>query len=133
MRWGEILGPMDRPEQQINFGYNCDYTCFYHTMKGSPNEFYLVVNHEYVSVRPSAGTKKSVDEPTEIQFGVRTEGSSEGYLQILSQRFESERINLADKLVQDKLGSSGMRSIRSLCDAILEDVGVSVVHVENRR
>ena len=129
VRWGEILGPMDRPEQQINFGYNCDYTCLV-PMKGSPNEFYLVVNHEYVSARPWAQSrKKSVDEPTEIQFGVRTEGSSEGYLQILSQRFESERINLADKLVQDKLGSSGMRSIRSLCDAILEDVGVSVVHV----
>jgi secreted PhoX family phosphatase len=50
-QWGELFGPLDQPQHQIRFGYNCDYTALI-PRAGHEGEYWLCVNHEYVSVRP---------------------------------------------------------------------------------
>jgi secreted PhoX family phosphatase len=49
--WGDTVGPTNRPDQQFRFGYNCDYTALI-PKHGRKDEFFLFVNHEYISARP---------------------------------------------------------------------------------
>ena len=53
--FGDVFGPADQPEKQFRFGYNCDYTGLV-PIEGaeddSDDQYWLMVNHEYVSARP---------------------------------------------------------------------------------
>ena len=46
--WGDRFGAAGH---EVRFGYNCDYTGLA-PIEGSDDEFWLMVNHEYVSPRP---------------------------------------------------------------------------------
>ncbi len=46
--WGDRVGP---PESPITIGYNCDHLSIV-PRRGVPGEYFLTINHEYVSIRP---------------------------------------------------------------------------------
>lgn len=58
--WGDRFGP---PGRQIVFGHNADYTGLV-PVPGAEDEYFMVVNHEYISARPwlqAAGELFGVD------------------------------------------------------------------------
>jgi uncharacterized protein len=50
-QWGDVFGPADQPDQQICFGYGNDFTGLV-AIPGKADEFFLMVNHEFVAGRP---------------------------------------------------------------------------------
>ncbi len=136
-QWGEQFGPADEADRQIEFGYNNDYTGLV-PIPGSANEFWLLVNHEYVSMRPflaaEAEDGRSHGElrlradsasPPVHRYGIATvEGWEVG-------RF-GNRIDLAPVGQNADIPPAVRESMRRLSDRGLEVQGVSILRVRQR-
>lgn len=59
-RWADRFGPEGEPSQRVRVGFNCDYTGLI-PMPGRTDEFWLVVNHEYISARPWLAGQEEAD------------------------------------------------------------------------
>ncbi len=129
-QWGDRFGPPDQPDRQIVFGYNCDYTGLL-PIPGSDHEFWLLVNHEYVSLRPwlaaqaEAGVKlpelrlrPAPDQPA-LTYGIF---SVDGFA------FPGNRIDLAHA----ELPAAVRATLRQLSDDGLAAQGVSILRVRRR-
>lgn len=125
--WGEVYGA---PGAQIRFGNNCDYTGLL-PVSGRPGEYWLFVNHEYVSPRPwldawpeiyaSPVPRPRLEADTERPRGVAV---LDGW------RSSSHTFSLDG-------GDAGIPeqarlAVRCLARAILGEMGVSVLHVRRR-
>lgn len=111
-KWGDRFGPADEPEHQIVFGYNADFVALFPTPVDG--EFWLFVNHEYVSAMPWL----------------------QGYAEVYGEELHR------NGFVQDFRLSGGKadlrrappapdvaEGLRKICRAALADVGVSVLRV----
>ena len=128
--WGEVIGPENEPSRCIRFGYNCDYTALV-ARAGRTNEFFLVVNHEYVSARPwTHGYSEVYGTPLpELSCVKLEEGSKEVFLSFKGYVHDSEEIDLAHSpaAAKDLVAAASEIALASLCE-----VGVSIVHVRQR-
>jgi secreted PhoX family phosphatase len=145
--WGESFGPADRPERQIQFGHNADYTGLT-PIPGQPGEYYLIVNHEYVSARPWLQAYNASRAPADIRMSLDDAVNfPDGRLQVAGVTFDGPRLDLETHLRaheaaglsdierlerltnRSKLPAPVFETIRDVCRAALADVGVSIVHV----
>jgi len=132
--WGDTFGPAGEPGRQIRFGYNNDYTGLL-PIDGTDDEYWLFVNHEYVSGRtwlaayeevfgeppPELRHQPDPDQPWVYPRGVLT---LDGY-----------RLELGDRIVVShqpswlEVPEETRTKIRDLAGRILSQVGVSVLRV----
>jgi secreted PhoX family phosphatase len=89
--WGDRFGPASQPDKQVVFGFAADYTGLV-PVAGAGDEFFLIVNHEYISGIPWVQGREAL-------FG---------------ERFYED---------------GHVTSVRALCEAALDDLGVSVLRV----
>ena len=129
--WGDVFGPADDADRQIRFGFNCDYTGLV-PVPGSADEFWLVVNHEYISARPwleGFETAHGRVPPLVKLLSADADKYPSGRLVVGETYFDDAAIDLqgdaAKQLPADVLGQ-----LRAIGDAGLNDLGVSVVRVK---
>lgn len=113
-KWGDVFG---RSGHRVRVGFNHDYTGLL-PVAGTSNEFYLIINHEYISARPwlegapVALGRRFVDEA----------GRIEGFaLQGLELDLSAGE---GDPLLR--------QAVRKLCEAAMNDLGLSVLRVRRR-
>ena len=149
--WGDTFGPADRPERQVRFGHNADYTGLT-PIPQRPGEYYLIVNHEYVSARPWLQDHNASRAPADLRMSLEDLATyPEGRLHVAGVTFDGPKLDLdailppheaagltdAERL-QHLTGRSGLPAavfdtIRDVCRAGLEDLGVSILHVRSAR
>lgn len=120
--WGDRFGPKEASAKQVQFGYAADYTGL-QPIPGSPSEYWLIVNHEYISARPWL---QGWNEVHRDRFGpcpVTADGLLRGK-PLLGATFDlvspAGRSGVPDALQSD---------IRRICSAGMSDLGVSVLRV----
>lgn len=126
-QWGDPLGPDPSGGRGFELGYNCDYTGLI-PVEGTRDEYWLIVNHEYVSGAPwwqghSVGIKGRLPE---LELRKAPPGDTQGkgsFLRVGSSRFAGTKVELKD------VDASTRRDITQICNAGLQDVGVSILHV----
>lgn len=125
-QWGEVFGPPDRPDQQIRFGYNCDYTGLV-PIVGQPDHFYLLVNHEYVSARPWLQACREIlgEELPKIRLIENPRKRGEGLLEIDGWVAPDQQLDLA----RDPIPPAVRAAITRVSELALSEQGVSVLHV----
>lgn len=129
-RWGDRFGPAERPDQQITFGYNNDYTGLL-PIAGSDGEYWLLVNHEYLSLRPwlAAQAEEGIELPElRLHFDPERPQFSYGVLSIEGFELEGNRVDLS----QTELPEAARRAITWLSDEGLAMQGISVLRVRQR-
>lgn len=109
--WGDRIGA-------TTFGTAADYTGLL-PMRDRPGEYWLIVNHEYISARPWLQGAKNVHGDTFID----SHGAIAGKPLV---GLELDLINGGD--VDPALRAA----IGKLCAAAMSDLGVSVLHVKRR-
>lgn len=113
--WGDRLGP---PGRQITFGHGNDYTGLA-PIDGTSDEFWMLVNHEYIAARPwlegysSALGESPVDREGKIG-GARLAGCD---------------LNLADPELTKNMNPVLLAGARDLCRIALSDLGISVLRI----
>ncbi|MEM9554673.1 MAG: alkaline phosphatase PhoX [Acidobacteriota bacterium] len=141
-RYGDVFGPTGATERRIVFGFNNDYTGLL-PIDGSDDEFWLFVNHEYVSARPwlacydnvfgkpAPGYELAADshDPPLFAQGVL---SIDGFSLADVEAAEGNRLNVANEEAWKALPTNVRATIRDTAEKILGDVGVSVLHVRRR-
>lgn len=137
--YGDVFGPADRPERQIRFGYNCDYTGLV-PIAGTEDQFWLLVNHEYVSARPWLDSYEEVYGVKPPDFRLVQDHHDppvfkRGIFHIDDFSFASCMGNAVDvndpaqwALVPDDVKAKA----RANAERILDEVGVSVLRVHRR-
>ena len=125
-RWGDVFGPPGEPARQIRFGYNCDYTGLV-PIAGAPDQFYLLVNHEYVSARPWLQTVREVlgEELADFQLIPDPDRRSRGRLVIDGWDAGGETIDLE----RDSVPAAVRSAIARVSELALSEQGVSVLRV----
>ncbi len=129
-QWGDRFGPEGR---DIRFGSNCDFVGLI-PVRETDSEFWLVVNHEYVSARPWSDAFQSEFGKPPPAISVipdpkpKREGS--GVLSIAGYIWNSAEIDLSDPQVRKMLPETAFAELDELGKRILEEVGVSIVHVK---
>jgi secreted PhoX family phosphatase len=112
-KWGDRFGPADDPARQIVFGYNADFVALIPTSVA--DEFYLVVNHEYISATPWLQGYPEV-------YGVSLhENGRAGELTLASGKLDIEAAPPSQL--------ETVRAVRRICKAGLADLGVSILRV----
>ena len=134
-QWGERFGPADRPDQQVSFGFNADYTGLV-PVAGKPDEFWLIVNHEYISARPwlqgyaEAHGRRPFPEVALRHDGDRArvvvDGVDTGAL--LFDLAQSEPTTTLAHLTEDDR-IKATRGLRQMCHAAMSDLGLTILHV----
>ena len=125
--WGDALGP------DAHFGFNADFTALV-PIAGKPDEFWLVVNHEFISFRPwsqgyTTATGKALPS---LRLALDPAPGSKPQLEVAGKLLLSGSIDLADPGAEATHGEESVRALREICRAALGDLGVSVVHVRRR-
>ncbi len=113
--WGDRFGP---PGHTITFGHSNDYTGIV-PIAGKADEFWMLVNHEYISARPWLEGYSSI-------FG-QSPVDSEG--KIGGARLSGCDLNLADPALTQNMNPVLLAGARELCRVALSDLGVSVLRV----
>ena len=120
--WGDRFGPTIDSARQVRFGYACDYTGLI-PLPGTPDAFWLVVNHEYISGRPWLQGWNDVHADRFGPCPVNADGKLRGK-SLLGASFDlmtpEGRNAIPDELRED---------IRRICSAAMSDLGVSVLRV----
>jgi secreted PhoX family phosphatase len=120
--WGDRFGA---PGHEVTFGYNCDFTAVI-PRRGVSGEFWLIVNHEYVSVRPWTPAYPEVIggavEPLRL-FHSPDDRSTKGYLGLHDEVIESSILNLRDPPPN---AAPIIAAAEKISEQILREVGVSV-------
>jgi secreted PhoX family phosphatase len=149
--WGETFGPLDRPERQIVFGHNTDYTGLV-PIPGRPGEYFLIVNHEYISARPWLQAYNASRAPADLRMVLDDPVNfAEGRLQVAGVTFDGPKLDIesflpaqeanglsdAERLEQltrrSKLPAAVFETIREVCRAALTDLGVSILHLRTTK
>lgn len=138
-QWGDVFGPPGKPEQQVHFGYNNDYTGLV-PIAGQPGHYYLLVNHEFIACRPWLQAYAEVfgsppprlellrDERPEFAKGLfRFDGFA-----FDAPGFEGSTVNLANPAYREAIPAPVRAAIQALAEKLLSQVGVSVLHVRRR-
>ncbi|MCS6771183.1 MAG: DUF839 domain-containing protein [Kiritimatiellae bacterium] len=112
-KWGDRFGPEDEPERQVVFGYNADFVALFPTE--TDGEYWLFVNHEYISATPWL-------EGYEAVFGVALHRDG----RVGDMHLARDVFDLANA-TPDRLETA--RAIRRLCKAAMEDLGISILRV----
>ncbi len=112
-RWGDRFGPEDNPERQVMFGYNADYVALLPADR--PDEFYLFVNHEYISPTPW------LQGLEEVRGEKLHESGRIGDFVLAEGEFRVDEAPFAQL--------EEARGVRALCRAGLSDLGVSILRV----
>lgn len=112
-QWGDRFGPKDDPDRHVVFGYNADYIALLPTE--TPDEYYLFVNHEYISATPWLQGYHAV-YGEELHVNGRA-----GNLTLAKGS-----INLAEA-PPDQLET--VRAVRRICEAAMADLGISILRV----
>jgi len=110
--WGDRFGP-------VTFGTAADYTGLT-PVDGKPDEFWMIVNHEYVSARPWLQGAKAVHGTDFVDAEGRLAG----------QPLLGMSLDLANN--QAAIPAELLKHVRSLASAALSDLGLSVLHVRRR-
>ena len=131
-QWGDRFGPADDPERQITFGYNNDYTGLV-PIAGSEDEYWLLVNHEYVTLRPflAALREDGIEDLAEMDLRADPEQPWHKYGIFTLQGFEMEgsRVSLAPGGPGPEVPDEAREAMRRLSDQGLQTLGVSVLRV----
>ncbi len=130
VQWGDKLGPVNK---QISFGFNADYTGLV-PIEGKSDEYYLLVNHEYISGRTwLAGFEDAhgqrlprvrlITDPDKARY-------PDGRLEIDGDLLDTHRIDLDNPDMVAKLKPATLAAIRTMCQAAMADLGITIVHVK---
>ena len=117
--WGDRFGPQDK---QIAFGYAADYTGIV-KVPDTADEYWLIVNHEYISARPWLQGWSMVHEQAHGPCPVSGDGKI-GKLQLLNGS-----LDLLDPDVLAVIDPAALKAIRTVCTAAMEDLGSSVIRI----
>jgi secreted PhoX family phosphatase len=126
--WGDALG-----SDGARFGFSADYTALV-PVAGRPGEFWLAVNHEYVSYRPWAqGYAAAVGrELPRLTVAAGDGPEARPVLELDGKSLGAPGVDLVDPRAAELLGAEVIQSLREICRAALDDLGVSVLHVRRR-
>lgn len=113
-RWGERFGAAGH---EVPVGYNCDYTALV-PVPGQRDDYWLVVNHEYVSGRPWLEGLTEVYGASPVDREGRLAGRPLAGL----------RVNPGELAGDVRLA----RAVRQLCTMALDELGVLVLRVRRR-
>jgi secreted PhoX family phosphatase len=120
-RWADRFGPDEDPASRIRFGFNCDYTALI-PIRGEADEFWLVVNHEYISARIWLAGQEEADPAFPR---LRHVNSLTGRpLRINGRRVPARTRGAAGQLTGPN------NDISLIGRAALDDLGVTVLHVK---
>lgn len=121
--WGERFGPADRRSEQVSFGYNADYTALV-PIAGS-DEYWLVVNHEYISARPWLQGYAAAHGEALPSLRLL---AGEDVLEIAGVKQRGTAVDLQDDAVRS-MSQPGPQAAGVIGRAALDDLGVSVLRV----
>lgn len=126
--WGDPLG-----ERGERFGFNADFTAL-QPIAGRSGEFWLLVNHEYISYRPwSQGFEAAQGRTLSRLRVVQAAGTEEPpELELDGVRLGAAALDLGDPRAAERCGERAIADLRAICRAALDDQGVSVLHVRRR-
>lgn len=143
-RWGESFGA---PDHRITFGYNNDFTGLVR-VAGSDDEYWLMVNHEYVSYRPwsAAAAEDGQDLPyLTLRYDPERYFFSRGVVTVKPSRAAAEKwqlppdasweldqghyINVGTEEQRAEIPEWVLDDAKRLSDAGLAEQGVSVLRV----
>ncbi len=136
-QWGDVFGPKGKPQEQIHFGYNNDYTGLV-PIAGQKDHYYLMVNHEYVAARPWLQAFEEVfgEKPPALELlpHPHPESYSRGLFKIDDFAFDGplfsgNAVNWADQEARAAIPPATRQKIRRLAERVLSQVGISVLHV----
>lgn len=114
-QWGDLVGPAGAPDKQFRVGFAADYTGLV-PIPGARDEYFLIVNHEYISGRPWVqGYAEAMDEALPV--------SADGRLGDVA--LAGGEIDFASA----ETSPSMLAAAKALCDAAMRDLGLSVLHV----
>lgn len=113
-QWGDVVGPRG---SQVKVGFNHDYTGLL-PVAGTTDEFWLVVNHEYISARPWLEGAGEVHATDFVDDGGRLAG----------RVLQGLEVDLTAPDVAPDL----LPAARRLCAAAMGDLGMTVLHVRRR-
>jgi hypothetical protein len=123
--WGDVFGPATQPGRRIRFGYNADYTGLL-PVKDKPDEFWLIVNHEYISARPWFQGYPSVIGPDlfkPLRDLVKPPAKP------LTEKWRDFSIDFQDHDELARIDPAVVDAARAICQAALADLGVSILRV----
>ena len=122
-QWGDVFGPPNDSAKQVRFGYAADYTGLA-PIAGSADEFWLIVNHEYISGRPWLQGWDQVHAARHGPCPVSPDGTIGGGPPLQGTPFD-----MLSDAARRAMPAGLVADIRRLCSAALEDLGVSVLRV----
>lgn len=112
-KWGDRFGPADDPARQVVVGYNADFVALFPTT--SPDDFLLLINHEYISATPWL------------------QGYPEVYGESLHEHGRAGDLPLAESAIDladappDQLET--VRAVQRICKAAMADLGITILRV----
>lgn len=131
-QWGDRFGPEGH---EVRFGYNNDYTGLT-PIAGHENEYWLFVNHEYVSVRPWSAAYEEVEGVKLPEFKLLADEEQPwvykyGQFSIDGWQFENPPYNMIDLRgpFADTIPPEIHTKIAETCERGLDELGVSVLRV----
>ena len=131
-QWGDRFGAAGH---EIDFGYNNDYTGLLPIGDGS-GDFWLFVNHEYISARPWLESYEAIRGQALPDFGLDTDEEDPGrfkYGQFSIDGWRVEDGNMIDLASpKQEIPDDVREKIRRTCEAGLFELGVSVLRVRRR-
>ncbi|MEL7059233.1 MAG: alkaline phosphatase PhoX [Acidobacteriota bacterium] len=131
--YGDVYGPADDPGRQVRFGYNNDYTGLL-PIAGKDDEFWLFVNHEYVSARPWLAAYEEVFGEAPPAFQLNEDSADpplyrRGILSIEGWSMPGNAIDVTREADWNEVPAAVRATIRANAQRLLSQVGVSVLHV----
>ncbi|HSR52055.1 MAG TPA: alkaline phosphatase PhoX [Acidobacteriota bacterium] len=124
-QWGDEFGAAGH---RVRFGYNNDYTGLTR-IAGTEDEYWLLVNHEYVSMRPWLESWGEIygGDPPEIVLR-REEGLEDGRLSVNGWDFPSNELDLDSS--QARAMPDEVRTVLAdVAQKVLDTLGVSVLRL----
>ncbi|MEO1368066.1 MAG: alkaline phosphatase PhoX, partial [Acidobacteriota bacterium] len=132
-RFGDRFG---NGEHEILFGYNNDYTGLL-PIEGGADEYWLFVNHEYVSYRPFFEAWGDVFDDEPPSFELREDVENDPPLSFRGVLHSGDwsaplgyRINLADDDEMAAVPEAVKADIQRVSKRMLDQVGISVLRVK---
>ncbi|MFN4242851.1 MAG: PhoX family protein [Tepidisphaerales bacterium] len=112
-KWGDVFG---RVGHRVRVGFNHDYTGLV-PIAGTADEYYFIVNHEYISGRPWLEGAPAARGQTYVDESGRLAGTP----------LQGLELDLSTG------GDDGLvAAARRLCEAAMEDLGFTVLRVRRR-